>query len=85
MRMPELKALNREHRLRGYSQLKKAELIELIRNGQWNTNLPLQSWEPSIPRGHSIDLLIQIDHRRLHQLKLGNCRLPGVASPHNSN
>ena len=30
--------------------MRKAELIELIRNDQWNTNLPLQSWEPSIPQ-----------------------------------
>ena len=48
MRMPELKALAREHRLRGYSQLRKAELIQLLQNDQWNTNPPLQSWEPSM-------------------------------------
>ena len=30
MRMPELKALARDHRLRGYPRLRKAELIELI-------------------------------------------------------
>ena len=48
MRMPELKALARECVLRGYSRLRKAELIELIRNDQWNTNPPLQSWEPSM-------------------------------------
>ena len=41
MRMPELKAL-----VRNYSQLRKAELIELIQNDQRNTNPPLQSWEP---------------------------------------
>ena len=40
--MPELKTLAREHRLRGYSPLRKAELIQLIENDQ----LPLQSWEP---------------------------------------
>ena len=49
IRMPELKALGRERGLRGYSRLRKAELIELIRNDQWNTNPPLQSWEPSMP------------------------------------
>ena len=38
--MPELKALTRECRLRGYSQLRKAELIELIQNDQWNNNPP---------------------------------------------
>ena len=47
--MPELRALTRECRLRGYSQLRKAELIELIQNDQWNTNPPLQGWEPSRP------------------------------------
>ena len=45
MRMPELKALTREHRLRNYSRLRKAELIQLIQNDQ----RPLQSWDPSIP------------------------------------
>ena len=34
LRMPELKALARECRLRGYSRLRKAELIELIQNNQ---------------------------------------------------
>ena len=47
--MTKLKALAREHRLRGYSQLRKAELIGLIQNNQWNTNPPLQSWEPNRP------------------------------------
>ena len=32
MRMPELKALARECRLRGYSQLRKADLIELLQD-----------------------------------------------------
>ena len=45
MRVPELKALPRERRLRGYSRMRRAELIELIRNDQRNTNTPLQSWE----------------------------------------
>ena len=49
MRMTELRALAREHRLRGYSWLRKAELIELIRNDQRNTNPPLQSWELDRP------------------------------------
>ena len=50
MRVPELKALTRECRLRFYSRLRRAELIELIRNEQRNTNPPLQSWEPSMPQ-----------------------------------
>ena len=47
MRVPELKALS--HGLRNYSQLRKAELIELIQNNQWNANPPLQSWETNWP------------------------------------
>ena len=48
MRVPELEALAREYRLRGYSRMRRPELIELIRNNQWNTDTPLQSWEASI-------------------------------------
>ena len=39
MRMPELKALAREHRLRGYSRLRKAEMTA-----------SLQDNEPQAPR-----------------------------------
>ena len=49
MRVPELKALAREHGLRNYSRLRKAELLELIQNNQRNANTPLQSWEPNQP------------------------------------
>ena len=56
MRVPKLKALARERRLRGYSHMRRAELIELIRNDQRNTNTPLQSWEPSIaPRNQTTE------------------------------
>ena len=34
MRMPELKALAREHRLRNYSRLRKAELIAFLQNNE---------------------------------------------------
>ena len=34
LRMPELKALTREHILRGYSQLRKAELIAFLQNNE---------------------------------------------------
>ena len=34
MRVAELKALAREHALRGYSLMRKPEIIELIRNNQ---------------------------------------------------
>ena len=49
MRVPELKTLARERRLRGYSQKRRAELIELIRNDQQNTNTLLQSIIPQQP------------------------------------
>ena len=34
MRMPELKALAREHRLRGYSRLRKAKLITFLQDNE---------------------------------------------------
>ena len=51
MRMPELKALAREHGLRGYSQLRKAELIELLTQRRCPPHPnrpplpPTQTWE----------------------------------------
>ena len=60
MRMPELKSLAREHRLRGYSRMSKAELVALLQNnpppGQNCASAaptlrtrpppPTQTWEP---------------------------------------
>ena len=54
MRVPELKSLAREHRLRGYSRMRKAELVALLHNspppGQSRTSTsptpPTQTWEP---------------------------------------
>ena len=34
LRMPELKALTRERRLRGYSRLRKADLIAFLQNNE---------------------------------------------------
>ena len=34
MRMPELKALTREHRLRDYSRLRKVELIAFLQDNE---------------------------------------------------
>ena len=54
MRMPELKSLAREHKLRGYFWMRKAELVALLQNspppGQSRTSTsptpPTQTWEP---------------------------------------
>ena len=46
MRVPELKSLSIEHRLRGYSRMRKAELVALLQNspppGQSRTQAHLQ-------------------------------------------
>ena len=60
MKMPELKSLAREHRLRNYSRMRKAELVALLQNNPPpapRTRLPrptrppppsppTQTWEP---------------------------------------
>ena len=54
MRMPELKSLTRERRLRGYYWMRKAELVALLQNspppGQRHASTsptpPTQTWEP---------------------------------------
>ena len=40
LRMPELKALAREHRLRGYSQLRKADLIAFLQSNEQRRQRP---------------------------------------------
>ena len=65
LRMPELRALTRERELRGYSRLKKAELIAFLQNNErraqrrppppqmstWEPNRPPETstWEPNRP------------------------------------
>ena len=70
LRMPELKALAREHRLRGYSQLRKAELIAFLQNNEQRQQRP-----PSPPPQISLGALLgnQID---LHKCPLGNWNNP---------
>ena len=47
LRMPELKALAREHGLRGYSRLRKADLIALLQNNEhWAQRRQMSTWEP---------------------------------------
>ena len=63
MRMPELKALAREHRLRGYSRLRKAELIAFLQDNEHQAQRPpptplqrhaappsqMSTWKPNRP------------------------------------
>ena len=44
MRMPELKALARERGLRGYSRLRKADLIAFLQNNECRAKM--STWEP---------------------------------------
>ena len=54
MRIPELKSLAREHRLRNYSRMRKAELVALLQNSPPPAPRtrppppppPTQTWEP---------------------------------------
>ena len=47
LRMPELKALAREHGLRGYSRLRKADLIAFLQNNEcWGQRRQISTWEP---------------------------------------
>ena len=50
LRMPELKALTRERRLRGYSRLRKAELIAFLQNNECRAQRP----PPPPPQGHTV-------------------------------
>ena len=47
MRVAELKALAREHGLRGYSRLRKAELIALLQNNLSPPQAQAQSVKPT--------------------------------------
>ena len=55
LRMPELKALARDRRLRNYSQLRKAELIALLQDNEHQAQRPplpppqMSIWEPNRP------------------------------------
>ena len=51
LRMPELKALARESGFRGYSQLRKAELIAFLQDNEQRQQRPPQmsTWEPNRP------------------------------------
>ena len=50
LRMPELKALTREHRLRGYSRLRKAELIAFLQDEDRQQEEPTREPELEVPQ-----------------------------------
>ena len=49
MKMPELKALTGEHRLRGYSRLRKAELIALLQDNEHQAQRRQRPAHPNRP------------------------------------
>ena len=55
LRMPELKALARERRLRGYSQLRKADLIAFLQNNERRAQRRQMSPSGVPPRGATWD------------------------------
>ena len=70
MRMPVLKALARERRLRGYSRLRKAELIAFLQKDEEDRRQeePTQQLELEVPQ----PLAVALTKR---QLKLGKARI----------
>ena len=84
LRMPELKALTRECRLRNYSQLRKAELIAFLQNNEHQAQRPppppsqMSTWEPQREsqnevRQPELEVLLtkrQLKHRRNKDSKL---------------
>ena len=71
LRMPELKALAREHKLRGYSRLRKAELIAFLQDEDRQQEEPIQQLELEVPQPLGIALTKrQLKHRRNKNSKL---------------
>ena len=72
LRMPELKALTREHRLRGYSRLSKAELIAFLQDDDRQQEEP-PTGEPKleVPQSSAVALTKrQLKRRRNKNSKL---------------
>ena len=64
MRMPELKSLARDHRLRNYSQMRKAELVALLQNNGTpedpRVQVPHTRLLPHLQRGAQHTLLLNL-------------------------
>ena len=64
MRVTELKALTRDHGLRNYSQMRKAELVALLQNNpppapQMSTWEPIDNGRPRQPSPQEMDIFRQ--------------------------
>ena len=71
LRMTELKALTRERKLRGYSQLRKAELIAFLQDEDRQQEEPTQQPELEVPQPLAVALIKrQLKHRRNKNSKL---------------
>ena len=73
LRMPELKALTRECKLRGYSRLRKAELIAFLQKDEEDRQQeePTQQPELEVPQSLAVALTKrQLKHRRNKNSKL---------------
>ena len=69
LRMPELKALTREHRLRGYSQLRKAELIAFLQKDEEDRRQEEPTQQPELEVPEPLTKR-QLKHRRNKNSKL---------------
>ena len=71
LRMPELKALTKEHKLRGYSRLRKAELIAFLQDEDRQQEEPTQQPELEVLQPLAVALTKrQLKHRRNKNSKL---------------
>ena len=71
LRMTEFKALTREHKLRGYSRLRKAELIAFLQDEDRRQEEPTQQLELEVPQPLTQSLTKrQLKHRQNKNSKL---------------
>ena len=81
MRMTKLRALARERDLRGYSKLRKAELIAFLQDNEYRAcrQPPARSMGPSQPIQQPLQEIPptkrQLKHRRAKDSKLAKCLL----------
>ena len=71
LRIPELKALARERRLRGYSRLRKVELIAFLQDEDRRQEEPTQQPELEVPQ----PLAVALTKRQLKRRRNKNSKL----------